>query len=299
VRGFSIRALRPGDDLDGLLDDGLDPLYVVQAHQLHGPARDGARWRRTLVAVRGERVVGAVTAVRNRVHPHRYPLAVIVAREHRREGIATALVGAVRELRPEPMPLEVKLRPADPAAAALLARFGARAYQTCPGPCLDPTAAAVRDWCAAQPAPPGVEFGTLDTLPAPRRVDCWVQMYEWVHASWSPADLAVLRETAPTVLSDVDQAHSVVGWRDGVPAIVLWVFADLGGVTLLAGETAHRDEPDGIALTAATVARCLTGLAAAGIARVEFDGHDSDPHLAPVVASFPAHTSDPLHLVEF
>lgn len=64
-------------------------------------------------------------------------------------------------------------------------------------------------------------------------------------------------------------------------------------------ETARPDQPHGRTLVAAVLADCLQRLAAAGVRVLEIDGHESDPHLAPVLLSLPARTpADPLMLVE-
>ncbi|MDQ1743866.1 MAG: hypothetical protein QOE23_2205 [Pseudonocardiales bacterium] len=44
-----------------LLAPDSDPLWAAQGHLLHGADRDGERWRRTLVAREGNRVVAAGT----------------------------------------------------------------------------------------------------------------------------------------------------------------------------------------------------------------------------------------------
>jgi GNAT superfamily N-acetyltransferase len=289
----TIREYRDGDDFEALVDDGMDPLYVTQAHRMHGESRDGERWRRTLVATDGDRTIGAVTAIRSRLHPGHYMLAVEVARDRRREGIGTALVDAIRPLRPEPYAFMAKLRPEDPAASALQARLGGWPFQTCPCPVVEPS--TVRSWCAAQPDPVGVTFAPLARLSEPERVDAWVEFYLWVHESWLPANPGVLREITPEIIADVDAARSVVAFREGRPAAVAWLFPEPNGPDTFVAETVHRDEPDGVPLLAATIAHCLSGASAP----VEFDGHNSDPHLAPVVATLPAAVPrHPLHLVE-
>ena len=141
IPGWVIRPYRAADQaaVDDLVEGGADPLWVSQGHRLHGEAREGDRWRRSLVAEEAGRVVGAVTIGRNPVHPGRYNAAVEVAVGSRRRGLGTALIEQVRLLAPEARPLAGKLRPSDAAAVALAERLGGRVYQRCPGPCPDPT----------------------------------------------------------------------------------------------------------------------------------------------------------------
>lgn len=123
--------LRPWTDADeasvsALLAPDSDPLWAGQAHLLHGPAREGERWRRTLVACAGSRVVRAGTVARNPVHAGRYACAIEVAGDQRRQGIATALLDALRAVRPEPLPLAAKVRESD-------GRHGASGRRSAPG----------------------------------------------------------------------------------------------------------------------------------------------------------------------
>lgn len=153
IPGWVIRPYRAADQaaVDDLVEGGADPLWVSQGHRLHGEAREGGRWRRSLVAEEAGRVIGAATIARNPVHPGRYNAAVEVAGGSRRRGLGTALIEQVRLLAPEARPLAAKLRPFDAAAVALAERLGGRVYQRCPGPCPDPTAADVVSWCAQHP----------------------------------------------------------------------------------------------------------------------------------------------------
>jgi GNAT superfamily N-acetyltransferase len=298
-----LREFAAGDEdaVAALLDDAMDPLYVQQLHPLHGAALDdGPRWRRTLLAESGGRVVGAVTGATNRIHPGRYTLAVEVVADRRGEGIGRRLVEAARELRPRPLPYGTKMWPDDPAASALLAAVGGRPFQTCPCPRLDPRDPSIVDWCAARPVPAGVEFGTADALSEDERIACWVGMYEWVHEPWAPADVAALREFTPKALAAADLPRSVVASRAGRVSAIVWAFPEPTTIGL-GTETIDPDEPDGAAILAAALARSLRTLADSDLDLADpvvLDGHDSDPHLAPVVATLPGGPWRPLWLVE-
>ena len=301
---WRVRAVRP-DDADGvaaLVDDGSDPLFVAQDHRLHGPPRDGRAWRRTLVAEHQGRVIGAVTAARNPLHPGRYRLAVEVARDVRRRGVAGSLVAAAGRIRAEPLPFAAKIRPADPAATAFLAKLGGRAYQSCPGLRPDPAAAELRRWCQDRPVPAGLAIRQLTDRSDWSEADWtrwWIGQYLWVHRGWSPADPGVLAEEASMMLADLDPDLTTVAWRaDGADAIA-WVFREGPGAVTVVAETVRPSVADGTAAVRAALARCLLGLAAAGIALVELDGHDTAPHLAPVLRTLPPGSASPLLLVEF
>lgn len=133
---IAIRPFHEVDDprLDGLLDAAPDPLWRSQGHRLHGPDRDGATWRRTVIAEDDGLVVGAGTIAVNAVHPTRYNAAVEVAPDHRRRGIGASLLSALRRLRSEPLPLAGKVRERDIAARAFVTVSGGRPYQRCSCP---------------------------------------------------------------------------------------------------------------------------------------------------------------------
>lgn len=295
-----IRPYAPADEsaIAALVDERSDPLWVRQGHSLHGPLLDdGTQWRRTLVAERDERLVGAATVARNRVHPGRLNLAVEVAPRYRQRGVATALVDALRRDLPEPLPLSGKVRPYDPAATGLLRCFDGRVYQHCPAPRPVPSDPAIVAWCAAQSVPPHTSIVALSEVPDDP-VELWVEQYTWVHADWSPAAVQPLRELAPEIVADADPHLSVVSVRNGAVVAIAWAFPEDDGDTTIVAETRRRHVSGGIEQVAAALATCLGGLRRRGARAVELDGHASDPHLTPVVASLPAVAADPVDLVE-
>lgn len=282
-----------------LIDDDSDPLWVAQGHRLHGPARDGERWRRTLLADSDGRLVGAGTIARNRIHPGRYNLAIEVAAPYRRRGIGGVLLAALRELRPEPLPLATKLRESDPAAMAFLRTGGGRVYQRCPAVRPIPASAEITDWCRHQLAPTGTELVSPAGVSQMKLAEFFGHQYLWMHEQWSPADPGPLRELAQDMVAEADPGLSVLAVHAGGVAAIAWAFPEGDGSVTIVCETLRRDTPEGVPVVAAALARCLQKLAAAGISRVELDGHVTDPHLAPVVDTLPAQPSDPLLLVEF
>ena len=69
-----------------------------------------------------------------------------------------------------------------------------------------------------------------------------------------------------------------------------------GGFDVVA-ETVDEDEPSGTHLLAQAVAFVLAGAAERG-GLVKFDGHVTDPHLHPILASLPHHRTNPVELME-
>lgn len=97
--------------LDTLLDADADSLWVAQGHRLHGADRAGDLWRRTLLAVGDDGIVGAGTVVSSRIHPGRRPASIEVRPDCRRRGIGSQLLAALRTITPDGRPLAGKVRP--------------------------------------------------------------------------------------------------------------------------------------------------------------------------------------------
>jgi GNAT superfamily N-acetyltransferase len=289
---------RDQSSFDGLLDASSDRLWVAQGHRLHGPSRDGDRWRRTLIAEHAGAVVGAVTIARNLVHPDRYNLAVEVAAESRGQGVGFTLIEQARRLAPEPMPLAAKLRPADTAGLALLHRIGGRIYQRCPGLCPDPRSPEVLDWAARTVPTPGAAVLPLTQLPHAAWAELWVRQYLWVHNDWSPAAEDPLRELAKELIAEVDPELSTITVCGASVEAVTWVFEPHGNTAEVVAETTQQHTPNGVSHVAAGLARSLSRLNDRGIRKAEIDGHVSDPHLAPALDTLPKVPREPLYLVE-
>lgn len=295
--------LRPWTDSDAdpvaaLLAPDSDPLWAAQGHHLHGPAREGERWRRTLLACEGDRVVGAGTVARNPVHAGRYPSAIEVAADRRRRGIATALLTALRELRPEPLPLAGKIRESDATGWPFGQARGARAYQRCRCPRLDLRSAALTTWRHGALAA-DAELTAMSRLSRDQAAALFEEQYRWVHERWSPVSSPTwLRGVSAESVAEADLGASSLAWRHGRVAASVFAFGEPDGTVGLVAETQRRAEPGGIELLGATLARSLTVLVELGFADVELDGHDDDPHLAPLLAELPIASTSPLLLVE-
>jgi len=297
VRAYANEDRTPVDDL---LDENSDGLFVAQGHSLHGPAREGERWRRTLVAEVDEHVVGAVTIARNRVHPARYSQAVEVAASHRRRGLGRALINAVSQLRPEKRPFAGKVRSSDGPALSFLDKLGGRIIQTSPCPRPDPSSNVIKAWVDAQEVPAGVDLDTLSAVPDTERSALWARQYQWVHDNWMPVEPRALPDFAIRTVGIADTDLSVVACRGGQRVAVTWALREPNDSIVIVAETIERDLSDGQAIVAAALARCLQHLAVSALGDVVIDGHSTDPHLGPILAALPrAIPRDPIFLVEF
>ena len=301
--------------LDVLLDADADPLWAAQGHGLHGPARDGQGWRRTLLAVTDgdgteHLVVGAATVARGSVHPDRYSCAIDVHPDWRRCGVGRALLAAVRAARPDLLPLVSKLRPTNTAASAFLAAAGGGVRQRCPGQVVDPADPAVRAWAREHAqGQPGLVVASLEALSAEQVAGAFAEQYLWVHAAWSPVphgpSRQALVQVAASVAAEADRVVSSGAWWDGRLVAMALAFPSLDGWEVVA-ETVAADPlaagvpagVDGAALVRPALARVFAQTAERGGGPVELDGHADDPHLQPALATVPTAALRPLLLVQ-
>jgi GNAT superfamily N-acetyltransferase len=298
VSDIVIRPLRPADAeaLNSLLDPDPDPFWLIQRTGRHGMSRQPDRFAVTLVAADDTGVLGAATLFENRYHPGRYPTIVEVAPHRRRAGIGRSLLAAISGYRPVPLPMAGKILDRDATATGFARAMGARTYQHCPVPIVDPSSDTIRAWAGDRAADPRiVDLGSVDR---PSMVDAAVEHYEWIHERWSPMGE---RRHIVAIWTDqvvaADPSASRVAIVDGRIAAFCLVWPD-GGEAEAVAETRIRDQRDGLNLVAACVAGSLAALDRAGIAPVRFDGHDDDPHLVPVFGTMPPTHRDPISLIE-
>lgn len=289
--------------LDSLLDTAADSLWVAQGHTLHGSPRAGARWRRTVVGVVNDVLVGAGSVASNRVHPGRQSAAIEVRSDRRRRGIGTRLLAELAAIAPDDLPMAGKVRPDSPAAHFVDA-VGGRNYQRCRGEVVDPRESAITAWCgqgsaAQERAAPGMRVGPLSALARDRWPAIFAEQYLWVHEDWSPVGSpSALLGVATEEVADADPELSTGVWSADRLAAVVWAFRIGDDAVDVVAETVRRNESDGAAGLRAAVARTLGVAASAGISRLEFDGHLTDPHLAPILRQLPVSETNPLDLVE-
>lgn len=314
---LTVRPWTPGDApaVAALLDAGADPLWVAQGHSLHGADwRQGRRWRRTLVAQDADRLVGAATLATNRVHEDRLSCAVEVGAPWRRCGVGRRLLAEVRCLTSPVAVLSAKVRPGS-VAHAFATAVGAGVYQQCPGIRVDAQDPALRQWCAAvgtvgtlgradaagavvsDHAADAVSVTSFTRVPRRQLEAAFVEQYNWVHRGWSPVSSSQsVHEVAATTIDELDRELSTAAWVGDRLVATAFAFRNGNAVEVVA-EAQSPADPSGTHAVARAVAGCLSSAAAAGIGRVDFDGHLSDPHLVPVLASLPHPGTNPLLLM--
>lgn len=178
-----------------------------------------------------------------------------------------------------------------------LTEAGASAYQVVPPSLIDLTAEANLAW-ARRPLPADVEVDDLRALGDATLLELWVGFYVRIHEAWSPVgDPDVVREVfAPMIDEGLDRGRSVLVRRAGMPSAHGFVFA-AGAGWLVCCEAV---DPRG-AEAREDVGTCLRAVAAglmeSGGRELLVDGHESDPHLYPVLRTVPHVTGPGLHLL--
>lgn len=299
---ISLRPFVPGDEpaVDALLDEDSDPLLVAQLHPLHGPDRDGERWRRTLLAVTDlGRVVGAGTVARNRVHPDHLSAIVEVACDWRRRGVGSALLTAIRAAAGSGASLRGRAHESDSAGLGFCAAAGAVPRVRCPGLGFTAPYDDLLQWSRHQQVPAGARVESLAALSEEELLNAWIELYVGMHADWSPAaPPPVLRGVFTDIVGDIRAELSAGAWVGDRLAAAAFVLTESPSLVTVVAETIRPDQPDGRALLAAALARCFEQVSAAGIAEMQLDGHDVDRHLAPIADGLPASYRNPLLLLE-
>jgi hypothetical protein len=171
------------------------------------------------------------------------------------------------------------MREHDDAAAGLLVHFGGMTYARSPCPVVVPSDQPTRSWCAAH----GGDAVALAGLDRTDLVIAYADLYRWMHERWSPVrSEPALLEMSGLMIDELDAEVSAGVLSEGRLVAAAFAFRDGPGLEVVA-ETIRRDEPGGVAALGAAIAAMLRAADKAGIERVEFDGHDADPHLAPLL----------------
>lgn len=300
---FALRPYHRGDraDVDALLDDDSDPLLVAQLHPLHGPDRDGDRWRRTVLAVteQGE-VVGAGTAARNRVHPDTLSTIIEVSAGHRRRGVGSRLLAGLRSVAPDGATFRGKVHESDRPGYGFAMAVGAQVVVRSPGLIFSPPYHKLRAWIARQPTPDGARVDSLARCSDEELLENWLTLYVRVHEDWSPAAARpTLRGVFTELVGNIRADSSAGSWsrRDGQLLAVAFAQAESPSTVTVVAETLRAGQPGGLVQLAAVLARCFEQLIAVGVSEITLDGHNVDEHLAPLTATMPATHRNPLLLV--
>jgi len=241
--------------------------------------RDHWRSQAAVVAEADSEVLGIVSWRESSLHQSRLWVTVDVHPRHRREGIASALIAQALRLRPSHRPFAIKAA-AGSTTAALFESMGARPYQSCPP-------AIVVAQRSAMTARPDMEIGStlrIDTL-----VDAFVDMYEWVHQSWSPiSSRRRAREIfEPDLAETLDlELSSFVVDDDRKILAGAWVFRPEtpGKSPEGVAESTTPTLVEGVSLVDAAVRNSLSRAAIRGERAIQFDCHDSDPHMREVLS---------------
>ncbi len=289
MSGWTLRDYRPGDQqgVDALIDDDTEHLFTLQGHPLHGPARDGERWRRTLIAELDGLVIGAATVARNKWHPTYITLIVEVASAYRRRGLGTELSRAARDLHPASS-FYTKIKEKDQPAMHFARSLGGEIIATTPMPRLDPTVPETASWLDAHHPPRGITLAPLSTLPASKWGQLWAAQYKWVHQAWNPADPANLDELGALAASEFDGEMSAIAQTSDGSVVAAAFASPFPDGVIVVVETIKRDAPDGQAAVAAVLAKGVRYIQLAGRTDARVDGHEIDKHLGPVLATMPA-----------
>ncbi|HEX3327684.1 MAG TPA: GNAT family N-acetyltransferase [Actinomycetota bacterium] len=282
--------VRPAQSDDVMADDLPPPR----------PDCDEPVWRRTVVAERGGRVVGSGFAVLTRVNDA-YWCDVEVSPAHRRHGIGTALFHAVCALTEPSFPLLTRAMRSQPLRTLFAEAIGCELVVHCPEPWADPTAPAWRRWVDDHPVPAGYSAVPMRDLPPAAVEAAWRTLYIWAHAPFAPVQTdgldawwneyrAGLDEDASMLITESESGDAIVALSLVSPEV--W-----DGRTFIVSETVRPDQPGGNDLLCGAVAASLRVLGSRGIARVELEGHTSDPHSPALLASLPEHDADPMDIL--
>ena len=245
-------------------------------------------------------LVGHAVARPVRLFEHEHFCDVQVDHHRRREGIGSALWAALDRAVPPREALISRVLHADTAAVGFVGAIGHDLVELCPAPQAHPTAPAWATWCAAQPIPDGAVAVGPDAVPEADLEEAWVDYYVWAHRMIGPLrPRAVVAEASAGLGGDLDHGVSTLLLRGGRVVALSLVFdrPAWDGIVRVLAETPRVDEPDGTHLVAGALARTLTLLGDRGVRVVELEGRTVDPHLPAVVATFPAHDSNPMSVV--
>jgi len=246
----------------------------------------------SLVAKFGAEPVGIAVSATNRVHPTRDTVSVFVREQFRRQGIGSALVKSIQRRRR--MPLSVKARPGT-IAHEFYRSLGAVRYQVCPPEQIDTSSTEVLRWAKENRCD---DIHTGGRIALDQLNEAWTEMYEIVHAPWSPTGsrTTLLAEFRPMIQKELDPSRSVFVVRNDRIVAACFVFG-----------TDRDPEVEAICesldpanrLARLDVAACMAEvLVSAGGTPVVFDGHITDPHFYPTLQRIPAVTGRVLDLLE-
>jgi GNAT superfamily N-acetyltransferase len=285
VTNLRIRAVEAGD----LIPDDLPAPR---------PDVDGARWRRTRVAVADGQIVG-IASVALSAATDSYFCEVEVVPGHRRRGIGTQLYAAVHRLTDPRFPVLARAMDSFPLRRRFAEALGCSVVTRCPAPWIDPPTPAAESWATGQQAPAGYRTTVIGDRPLAIVKDAWASSFAWVHRAFGAVHIDRIPQMWDQYSKGVDPAASAVA-VDRNQTIVAFSLVSpdaWDGRTFIVAETAHPDQAHGTQVLGATVATSVTVLARRGTRRVQLEGHTTDRHTPDVMRSLPAVGSDPMDIL--
>jgi GNAT superfamily N-acetyltransferase len=265
-----------------------DDPEMVEISTLHGPDLDGDdRWRRTRVAEEGGELVGSSTLSATPRHPTFSFFSAVVAPEHRRRGIASGLLEAVRQ-GSERRPLLARVRETDHAGIAFLVASSFSPRMRSRSVSVDPVDVEVVAWVDDQAA---IEL----ERPADREdvARAHERAYKRVHAGWAPTTDRPLEESLRVFCGEGWLPESAALARKGDEVVGVgslygapFVFAEHG--LFMIADTIRADKKALRSLVAAQ----LDWARGRGV-RVSFEADEANTELWQLMDEIPARVDRP------
>ena len=276
-----------------LLDSACpDDATLASISAIHGPDLDSEdRWRRTLVFVHHEDIVGAGTLLASARHPSRYVLVVLVAPDARRRGVGSKLLAELVGLG-DGRRLLARVREDHTAATTFLRARGFHVLMRSRVDVVDPNDPRVQAWIAATP-PSLIE----SNIPREELAIAHEAAYAAEHACWSPTTERPLEESLRLFCGEswLPATARVVRREGGIAAV-----AGLHGPPLAPSASelfliAGSATGDAIPLRAVVAAEL--DLAQALGASVSIEADDANAHLSQILDELPAEMEPTLLLL--
>jgi ribosomal protein S18 acetylase RimI-like enzyme len=268
-----------------------DDRTLREISAIHGPDVESEdRWRRTLVFVDGEQILGVATLLAGARHPSRYFVVVLVTPDVRRRGIGSALLGESVKLG-DRRPLLARVRESDRAGVGFLRSRGFNVLMRNRVGVVDPNDQRVRKWIA-ETSPTLVESDAPNEEVARAHEDA----YAAEHATWSPATERPLDESLRLFCGEswLPKTARIVRTRGRIAAV-----AGLHGPPLASSESelflvAGTSSGDEAALRAVVASELDLARSLGALVSIEAD--DANRVLTQILSELPA-VAEPILLL--
>ena len=247
------------------------------------------------------RLLGRGTLVRSLLHRDSCYVDIFIERGARRNGVGRAIFEALLDRAAEQHVLLGRVMPSQPSRLPFAEALGFSVLMRCP---VTPAGSEVnryRSLDRRHPAPAGVTVMSAGERPFDEVLDAWTDYFVWIHERWSPTYSwdTVRSVFAGSGLAEVDFELSRVAVRgDAIVALACVLLNQWDNRWFMITETVRRATPNARAVVGAVTAAALRACAGRGIAFVEFDGHEVDPHYYPLSQTLPVTGTDPLFVLE-